>query len=597
MYLSESVKLTLHYSGTLVDTIPGKGGKSKPGKARLLGAPVQPAPRSISASPALSGLGSPSLAPSSASQEKVKQQRFPIIHELAVQELSFEELFSKYDDITEEDFKTALNKVADFDGELQKWVLKKMYWKELDVFQYEFTQEGDRQKAIDNAIKQYDRMRLGSSDPLWQKLLPAEERGKGICLSRIQAAIAKGPSLPAPRISAQKTGGGSPSGGDSEHDSASSGAKKGKGGEPMSRSSSQTSTKKKLSASEAQAKRLLANSKKPATTSTAAAAKASPKVSPTKPNPKAPAPKGGRVLSKEFVTDSDSDNDEVPLSMSTSLPKSKPLVARPTPVEKPKVVEKPKPAEKIKAAEKPKVVEKPKPKVTAAAKPSPKEGDQDKERDTIRAQVVAKPAKPPVKRSRDVDDDDSSSSGTPLSKRIKPPAKAAVSTVNSLKKRAPSDASQISRGTSSGVSMNKSKNPSPIKASPIKSSPLASSPPTNASDMEDDRHMLPRPREREHDRETIISSASSSSGSSVGHGRKRPADFSSDSNSAKRQRVSHEVMVKAHKFKQFYVRYHELHEEISRHENPNPDKVADLVDMRDRLSKMKREIYSEVTME
>ena len=66
---------------------------------------------------------------------------------------------------------------------------------------------------------------------------------------------------------------------------------------------------------------------------------------------------------------------------------------------------------------------------------------------------------------------------------------------------------------------------------------------------------------------------------------------------AKRQRVSPEVMLKAHKFKQFYVRYHQLHEEISQHDNPSPDRVADLVDMRDRLSEMKREIYSEVTAE
>ncbi|KAM7206778.1 hypothetical protein V8F33_000421 [Rhypophila sp. PSN 637] len=568
-----------------------EAGKAKPGKSRLLGAPVPTVPRSLSASPALSGLGSPSLGPSSASQEKVKQQRFPIIHELAVQELTFDDLFSKYNDGSEQDFQAALKKVADFDDGLQKYVLKKMYWKELDVFQYEYAEETDRQKAIENAIKQYDRMRLGKSDPLWQKLLPVEERDKGKCLSKLQAAIAMAQPAPAPKI-----GGGSPSGGDSERDdSASSGTKKGKGGEPMSRSSSQTSTKKKLSASEAQAKRLLTNSKKPAATATTAAAKASPKVSPTKPTVKAPAAKapvaakGGRVLSKEFVTDSDSENDEVPLS----LQKSKPTVPKAAPAEKPKPIEKPKPAEKTKPTERTKLVDKPKAKVPVAAKPNLREGEQDKdkERDTIRAQVVAKPAKLPAKRARDAEDDDSSSSGTPLSKRIKPAAKAPVAAVNSLKKRAPSEASQNSRGTSSGVSLNKSKN-----TSPVKSSPLASSPPTNASDMEDDRHMMPRGREREHDRDTVISD-SSSSGSSVGHGRKRPADLSSDSRMGKRQRVSPEVMLKAHKFKQFYVRYHELHEEISRHENPHPDKVADLMDMRDRLSEMKREIYSEVTAE
>ena len=600
-------KTDLNSRSVIVDNLPSKGAKGKTSKTRLLGAPVPAAPRSIPPSPALSGLGSPSLGSTStnATQERVKQQRFPIIHELAVQELSFEDLLAKYGDGngTDQDFNSALNKVADFDNDLQKWVLKKMYWKELDVFQYDYADEADRQKAIDNAIKQYDRMRLGSSDPLWQKLLPIGDRGKDICLSKLQAAIAKGPAAPTPKNNGHKTDGASPSGGDSgRDDSGSAGAKKGKGGEPMSRSSSQASIKKKISASEAQAKRLLANSKKPSTTTVAKASpKPSPKVSPTKPTAKAPAVKGGaRVLSKEFVTDSDSDNDEVPLS--TSLPKTKsaptPAPPKVTPAEKSKVAEKPKPAEKARIAERPKVADKPKAKVTPTARPNPKNSEHEKERDTIRAQVIAKPARLPAKRPRDIEDDDSSSSGTPLSKRIKPPVKAQVSAVNSIKKRAPSDASQNSRGTSSGVSLNKSKN-----TSPIKSSPLASSPPTNASDADDDRNVLSRARERErereHDRETIISSASSSSGStsSVGIGRKRPAESYSDSKVAKRQRVSPEVMLKAHKFKQFYVRYHQLHEEISQHDNPSPDRVADLVDMRDRLSEMKREIYSEVTVE
>lgn len=537
----------------------------------------------------MSGVRSPSLAPSgNAVQEKAKRQRFPIIHELAVQELTSQELLAKWDDGSESEFDAALNKVADFDSNLEKWVLKKMYWKELDVFEYNYDQEEDRQKAINNAIRQYDRMRLAASDPLWQKLLPRSERGKGKCLSRLQAAIARGPQPTALKPRPDLAGA---AGGDSEkYDSASSGTKKSPGGETMSRSSSQTSTgSKKLSPSGSQAKRLLSTSKKPAAT---AKAKTASKASPNKPAAKGASAKGGRVLSKEFVSDSGSD-DEVPLS--SSMPKSKAVVVPAT-----------KPAEravdKNKAAEKPKEAPAPKSKPAAAANTLPKE----KEKDTIRAQVIAKtkPIKAPSKRPRDADDgdDDSSSSGTPLSKRVKTQVKAAPPPVGSVKSRTASDTSQNSRGSSSGGTLL----PRVKNASPLKSSPLALSPPTNASDMEQHRPTLPRPREgernrewereRELDRDINGTSTGSNTDSSVGVsiGKKRPPTDSLAGNKAKRARLSPDILEKAAKFKRFYARYEELHHEIASLENPDPNKLSDLLEMRDRLSRMKSEIYASV---
>jgi RNA polymerase II elongation factor ELL len=546
----------------------------------------------------LSGIRSPSLAPASnPAQEKTQQQRSHIFHELAVRGQTYEELLAKWDQGSEEEFSTALKKVADFDDKVQKWIIKTRYWKELDVFEHSYAEDEDRQKAIDNAIRQYDRMRLESSDPQWQKLLPKSERGKGICLSRLQAALAK----PKPTLDAA-----SPGGRDSERDdSASSAMKKNKGGEAMSRSSSQASTgKKKLSASEAQAKRLLSNSKKPKGATTA---KASPKVSPAKASTKAAGTKGGRVLSKEFVSDSSSDDDEVPLS--TSMPKSK---AADAPVSKPAERTAPKPKAAVKTRESPA----PKPKVLAAQAPdrlSPKEMEKEKERaketerekekekenekqkqkekETIRAQVIAKPVKPPVKRPRDSDDDDSSSSGTPLSKRVKPGQKTVPAIARPVKHRAPSDASLNGRGTSSGVSLIKARN-----ASPLKSSPLASSPPTTASDLEQGRPSLvaTREREREHDRDTIVSSASSTADSGAGDGnsRKRPAPDPASGSRAKRPRPSQDTIDKASKFKQFYARYEQLHHELAANENPDPERVTDLLDMHDRLRRMKDEIYA-----
>ncbi|CCC08508.1 hypothetical protein SMACR_05753 [Sordaria macrospora] len=521
-------------SALIVEGLPSKkGAKINPGKARLLGSQTNGSSRSISVSPALSGLGSPSLGPTSnGPSDRMKQQKFPIIHELAAQNLTFEELLAKYDG-DEQEFHPILNKVADFDSNEQKWVLKKMYWKELDVFEYAYATDDDRQKAIDNAIKQYDRMRLGVSDPLWQKLLPKGERGKGICLSKLHATIAKNiQSAPTPN---RITGTASPSGAETEK------------GEAMSRSNSQTGvTKKKVSASVAQAKRIAtasANAKKTGRPSAAKAAAskvaspmvASPKVAPTKiTGSKGPAPKAGRILSKEIITDSESDEDE---------PKAAP----------------------VRAAAKKKVEE---------------------TRDTIRAQPIPRTTKTMLsKRTRDLEDDDSSSSGTPLSQRVKPVAKP----------KARPDA----MGKSGNTLAKGNK-----YSSPQKSSPLASSPPTNASDNDEDRRTIvsrpqkrERERERERDREVIVSSASSNAGSVNGdigsRSKKRPApsDYASSNIGSKRPRLDPDILSKAEKFKRAYSRYEALHREVTSAEDPSPDKVDSLMRLHARLQLEKKEIY------
>ncbi|KAK3947321.1 hypothetical protein QBC32DRAFT_91421 [Pseudoneurospora amorphoporcata] len=566
-------------SALIVEGLPSKKvAKINPGKARLLGSQTNGSSRSISVSPALSGLGSPSLGPTSNGPgDRMKQQKFPIIHELAAQNLTFEELLARYDG-DEQEFHPILNKVADFDSNEQKWVLKKMYWKELDVFEYAYATDDDRQKAIDNAIKQYDRMRLGVSDPLWQKLLPKGERGKGICLSKLHATIAKNiQSVPTPN---RITGTASPSGAETEK------------GEAMSRSSSQTGvTKKKVSASVAQAKRIAtasANAKRTGRPSAAKAAAskvasprvASPKVAPTKTTgSKGPATKAGRILSKEIITDSESDEDEVPLSKSIGRPQGTAAPALGVkksgpPVEKPRTTSKSIEVPNPKTNQKPKAAP-----VRAVAKKKVEET-----RDTIRAQPIPRMTKPMVsKRTRDLEDDDSSSSGTPLSQRVKPVAKP----------KARPDA--MGKSGSTLAKGNK-------YSSPQKSSPLASSPPTNASDNEEDRRTIvsrpqKRERERERDREVIVSSASSNAGSVNGdvgsRSKKRPApsDYASSNISSKRPRLDPDILSKAEKFKRAYSRYEALHREVTSAEDPSPDKVDSLMRLHARLQLEKKEIY------
>lgn len=65
-----------------------------------------------------------------------------------------------------------------------KWQLTDKAFREINPFKFPYQSPGDREQAIENAIKAFDRQRLAKDDKLWQILLPREERGKGTCLSR-----------------------------------------------------------------------------------------------------------------------------------------------------------------------------------------------------------------------------------------------------------------------------------------------------------------------------------------------------------------------------------------------------------------------------
>ncbi|KAH7156262.1 hypothetical protein EDB81DRAFT_382386 [Dactylonectria macrodidyma] len=463
-------------------------------------------PRSMPTSPGHISLGSPSSTPTlSASQqhvERAKEQRVILVHELAVQDRSLEYLTKKWTG-RKEDMRTTLEKVADNLPDTKKWAMKKTYWKELDVWNYDYDSQELRQKAIDNAVRQYDKQRLSASEPEWQKLLPKEERGKGKCLSKLQANLAKGPSQPPPKIKVQKADG-SPSSRDET--GSLDGDRPRTGAENMSRSISNPlpPKPKKISGQEAQVKRLLGNSK-PKTPVT--------KTSPTKTRPTASKANGGRILSKEIIVNSDSSGDEAPA-----------------------VVVKPKPAATTKTKD------------TVIAKPRPPIREPTKQQTT--------------KRPRD-DDDSSSSSGTPLSKRIKPKQPLPASRL----KHRPSDASQNSRSTATTTSSHKSKN-----TSPAKSSPLASSPPTNASDLENEAPRAP-PVTKKRKVEADV---------------KQPAP-----KRAAISRLSEELVSKAQTFKVVYEKYETLHYEISALSNPPKERLGRLKDMRDRLKIMKMEIYQE----
>ncbi|KAN0093872.1 hypothetical protein V8E51_017056 [Hyaloscypha variabilis] len=286
---------------------PGRRGAVKPSnKSKFLSQNrlSSDTTRSMPSSPALSGVGSPSLGPTSVplsqqQAEHARAARKPVIHLLAIESMSEKELRERIAEEAQDDLMAALLKVSDLNETSKKWELRKSFFKELDVWSYEYATAGDRQRAIDNAVKQYDKMRLGVSEPQWDRLLEKSERGTGKCLSKLQAHIAAGSVARGPKISVQRaddSGRDTPIGDEDVFSDKKVSKLK---GESMARSVSQppTTKTKKVSEKEAQAKRLL--SKNPA--------KSAAKPAPVK---KTPQPKpGAKVLSSEFVNDSDEEDD------------------------------------------------------------------------------------------------------------------------------------------------------------------------------------------------------------------------------------------------------------------------------------------------
>lgn len=275
------------------------------------------ASRSVPASPALINAGSPSQGQGTSSvkasqikAEKDKDVRTPILHYLAVDKAKEQEIwdfFTSRSGHTRQDFNIALEKVADYDTISQTWSLRPKNFKELDPWAFEYASNKDREQAIDHAIKAFDKMRLGTSEPEWQKLLPESDRGQGKVLSRLTAKIAEKSARNETEVDEDRLPGD---------------GLVGKNGEAMSRSaSSGSATKtKKMTEMEAQAKRLLG---KPGKTKATGKASPAPRTSTVK---KLAAKKEdpGRVKSSQFVKESDEEDDR-----STEVTKKGPAPAKP----------------------------------------------------------------------------------------------------------------------------------------------------------------------------------------------------------------------------------------------------------------------------
>jgi RNA polymerase II elongation factor ELL len=129
-------------------------------------------------------LKAPTSQPSGSHDVLLRALRVPLIHLLAVQP-------SRDTDLADTcrtsltNVRELLPKIAKRPSDSENWQLTDKSFRELTPWKFTYKTAEDRERAIDSAIKAFDRLRLAKDDKLWQNLLPAEERGQGKCLSRL----------------------------------------------------------------------------------------------------------------------------------------------------------------------------------------------------------------------------------------------------------------------------------------------------------------------------------------------------------------------------------------------------------------------------
>lgn len=127
----------------------------------------------------------PTSQPNTAHDAIVNALRVPLIHLLAVQpskEAHLADTCRASSTVLRDVLPKIAKRCAD---DSEKWQLTDKSFREINPHKFPYKTPEDREQAIANAIKSFDRLRLTKDDRLWQILLPREERGQGKCLSRL----------------------------------------------------------------------------------------------------------------------------------------------------------------------------------------------------------------------------------------------------------------------------------------------------------------------------------------------------------------------------------------------------------------------------
>ena len=304
---------------------------SDPSRKVTQSMPSSPSFPGASSSPML-GQSITSTANSQNQPEQMRALRSALIHFLAMGPAS-ESVIARKTCSRRDEISPILLKVAKPTAYPSEWQLLDKSYKELDVWKHQYPSNKYRQCAVDNAVRAYDRIRLAQSDPLWQILLPRQERGKGKTLSRLAAHLGPKPNvISTPRLGPKTT---DISNLDGPADVPASDDSHGRLGEAMKRSVSQEAIKKKrISEREAQSKRLLSKNPKKAQAAFEAKQKKQQEKETAKTEAKASRPTKGNTgkssvnrqtkpvaKSSEFVHDSDEEEIELEIALGKSATK------------------------------------------------------------------------------------------------------------------------------------------------------------------------------------------------------------------------------------------------------------------------------------
>jgi RNA polymerase II elongation factor ELL len=530
------------------------------------------ASRSLTASPTLGAPKSPAFAmtPTSApimqtkDRERLDALKTPFIHLLAVRAVSANFLARMTRSTPEDctvlgDKNGVVNRIM-----TDKYDLKDKVYKDLDIWDFKYTEE-DRKSAIENSISAFDRMRISKNDPIWQKLLPKAERGKGKCLSRLNLRTAPPPKPAAPKI---KVNGTEDSGKDNETDRV---APK---GAPSATKVTTASQKARTSDKDVTKK-----ATKPKTTNSTLTGRVTKKAA-----GKTPAKPDGnsKIKSAEFVHDSDEDDD-------IDIPDAAPAAPAPAPkqqVEHKRAPSNPKTqAPKIKAPAKPRDTETPS---APATKVTPKvlkpETVKPKFEPTKPATKVTASKRPPSRPST------SPQKPSPLG--FSPPSNASGSTGRNR-----SDSQNQSSGSSSSSPLiaqlaktNKVARPAAAAAKPVAKAPTQ----TNGAAKTATKSLK---RKAEPDR-LSVSQAGRPTGNLEAKRRRAVSTSSGGSTGSASPPMSYDILrqqlqEKSLKFKQYWTKYRNLHDALAAVPNPSHAELERLQRQHDHLLDMKKQIWEE----
>jgi RNA polymerase II elongation factor ELL len=519
--------------------------------------------RSLSSSPALGVTRSPTalapLTPTSAplaqNKDRVRLEalKVPLIHLLAVRAVSTKFL-AKQTRASIEDCDALARKYGienKFNPE--KFDLKDRAFRDLDVWNFPYPSQEDRQEAIENAISAFDRQRISRSDKLWQMLLPKEERGKGKCLSRLDLRTGPVKKPLTPRIQVEDAG--------KEGDTTGPETDKASGNgrlTPTPRSA--PTTQKKPADKKAPAKSTTAKKNPTNSTLTGRVLKNRDRKATSKPD--------GKFKSAEFVHDSDEDDTDMADASASEQP----------------APEKPKPQPKA-------PVKQTKPTVTREPFHVPTPRVDPPERAPPKAESPSKTA-----------------AKSPATKRLpssRPPAQKSPQKPSPLGSSPPTNASDIqsrSRSSSQNNSASSSSS-SPLitqlsrPKKPITDTTDPAKPRTNGV-IRPPSAVNPLKRKAELDRPSTTPAQGRTTGD-LEHKRRRAVSTSSGSTTGSaspplsREILLQQLREKSRRFKQRYAKYRALHDAMASHPDPPRAEMDRLEKFHAQLQLMKKEIWDE----